>query len=97
MDAKELVKQASELNMPEDQKISALAAISMEAGFSDVILKEAVKRGYQAEKTAAVSKKIAGREVTFPKMSIEDLGAHLFSQFSVPAQHDTGEATVRPT
>jgi hypothetical protein len=95
---KDLVKQAAELSIPEDQKVGALAASAMEAGFSDVILKEAAKRGFQIEKTAAVSKKIAGREVTFSKMSFEDLMSHLTSQFSVPAKHDVdGGVEVRPT
>jgi hypothetical protein len=93
-----LVKQAAELSIPEGQKVGALAALAMEAGFSDVILKEAAKRGFQTEKTAAVSKKIAGREVTFGKMSFEDLAAHLTSQFSVPAKHDVdGDGEARPT
>jgi hypothetical protein len=97
VNAKELVKMASELEIPEGEKVAALAAMSMEAGFSEVVMAEAAKRGYQAEKTAAVSKKIAGREVTFSKMSFEDLMKHLTDQYSVPAKHDVEETRPDPT
>jgi hypothetical protein len=95
-DLKALVAAVAALDCTEDEKVAALAAASMEMGF-DGHLKSALAAAEPSEKTASVSKKIAGREVTFSKMSFEDLMAHLTSQYSVPADHDVEEKTSAPT
>jgi hypothetical protein len=88
-DFKALVSEVSGLDCTAEEKVAALATASMELGFEDHL-----RSVLATEKTAAVSKKIAGREVTFSKMSFEDIMAHLTSQYSVPADHDVEEKTA---
>ena len=80
-----------------EEKMAALAELSMEAGFNDFINKLAAGAGCPKakgmmkkkaekpqEKTASVVKEIDGRKVRFDKLTAEDIVAHLAEQWGRP-------------
>lgn len=106
---KEILSKIAEA-LPEatpEEKLAALAELSMEAGFNDFIgklaagagcakaMKAMKKKGEEQEKTASVVKEIDGRKVRFDKLTAEDIVSHLAEQWGRPEDLEK-QAAARP-
>ncbi len=76
-----------------EERLEAIAAIAMDLGFHEELAKAAGFK-VETEKTAAVHKKIADRDVRFDKMTIQDLTGYLTEQYGRPAEVDEDEKTA---
>lgn len=66
-----------------EEKTAALANLALDKGFTDTISKVAsfLVPAKAQEKTAAATKKVAGRDVDFEKLTFEDVVSHLSKRF----------------
>lgn len=90
-----------------EERLDAVAELSLEAGFNDFIEKLAAgagcpkamakmkKKAEEQEKTASVVKEIDGRKVRFDKLTAEDIVTHLAEQFGRPEDLEK-QAAERP-
>lgn len=110
MNTKEILAKIAEV-LPKaspEERLEAVAALSVEAGFHDFTDKLAAgagcpkararmmkRKGQGQEKTASVVKEIDGRKVRFDKLTAEDIVAHLSKQWGRPEDLEK-QAAARP-
>lgn len=92
---KDLIEKVA-AEMPEasaEEKLAAIAGRAMDLGF-EAELQKVSGLVPATEKTAAVTKKIAGKDVRFDKMTFGDVANFLTEQYGRPAESYEDEKTA---
>lgn len=93
MSLKKLVEEVAKLEVSDEEKVATLTDAAMSMGF-EATLDAELSKVAGTTKTASTVKTVAGSEVRFDKMTVEDLIGHLSAQYGRPEQKEAAEKTA---